>query len=253
VQPPPSPLALLVDPHCPASRIQALTTALGLEPTTAPGPGMVLRLSAERLELGKPDDPHLPGSLWVDFTRPDARRRALQPGRELLIQAAKVRRTASPLVIDATAGLGRDGFLLAAAGFRVQLFESNPVVAALLRDGLERASRAPALAAIVARMQLVVGNALDLLPLLSDPPEVIYLDPMFPPRSKAAKVKQDLQLLQLLQLHDQDPVPLLQAALAIRVRKVVVKRPLKGPALAGPAPSYTLRGKAIRFDVYVGG
>lgn len=253
MQPPPLPLALLVDPLCPASRVQALTLALGLEPTTVPGPGLVLRLSAERLELGKPGDPELPGALWVDFTRSEAQRRALQPGRELLVQAAKVRRTASPLVIDATAGLGRDGFLLAAAGFRVRLFESNPVVAALLGDGLERAASSPALAAIVARMELVVGNALDLLPRLTVPPEVIYLDPMFPPRSKAAKVKQDLQLLQLLDQRDQDPVPLLQAALAIRARKVVVKRPLKGPALDGPAPSYTLRGKAIRFDVYVGG
>lgn len=251
MQPPPPPLALLVDPGCPASRAQALTTALGLEPTA--GPGLVLRLSAERLELCKPDDPELPGALWVDFTRPEARRRALQPGRELLVQAAKVRHAASPLVIDATAGLGRDSFLLAAAGFRVRLFESNPVVAALLRDGLERAGRSPDLAAIIARMELVVGDALDLLPLLTQGPEVIYLDPMFPPRSKAAKVKQDLQLLQLLDRRDQDPIALLRAALTIRARKTVVKRPLKGAPLAGPAPSYTLRGKAIRFDVYVGG
>jgi 16S rRNA (guanine1516-N2)-methyltransferase len=248
------PLALLADPQCPADRVRLLTEFLGLPlATEVRGSALLLHLSPERLELSKPGDPDLPGALWVDFTRPAARKRALHPGRELLVQAAKVRHAASPLVIDATAGLGRDGFLLAAAGFQVRMFECNPIVAALLQDGLERAARSPQIAAIIERMRLTVGNVLDYLQQPAEQPEVIYLDPMFPERSKAAKVKQDLQLLQLLDDQSQAPELLLQAALAIRPKKVVVKRPLKGPLLAGPAPSYTLKGKAIRFDVYVGG
>jgi len=253
LHPPQTPLVLLADPHCPPLRANALAGALGIPLVTEPrGQSLVLRLTSERLELHKPDDPELPGTLWVDFERPAARRRHLHPGRELLVQAVKVRHTPSPLVIDATAGLGRDGFLLAAAGCRVLMFENNPIVAALLRDGLERAARSPLTAAIAARIQLTVGNALEFLPRLDEQPEVVYLDPMFPERSKSAKVKQDLQLLRLLDRHNEDPEQLLQAALAMQAKKVVVKRPLKGPLLLGLPPSYMLKGKAVRFDVYVG-
>ncbi len=247
------PLALMAVPPCSFPRANDLAATLGIPLITdLQGQSLVLRLTLERLELHKPDDPELPGALWVDFERPATRRRHLQPGRELLVQAVKVRHTISPLVIDATAGLGRDGFLLAAAGYRVRMFENNPIVAALLQDGLERAARSPHTAAITGRIELTVGNALEFLPLLDEQPDVIYLDPMFPERNKSAKVKQDLQLLRLLDHNNEAPERLLQAALAVQPKKVVVKRPLKGPLLLGLPPSYMLRGKAVRFDVYVG-
>ena len=44
---------------------------------------------------------------------------------------------------------------------------------------------------------------------------------------------------------------LVKAALAARPRKVVIKRPVKGPLLAGMKPSYQLAGKAVRYDVLV--
>jgi len=246
-------MALLADPQCAADTVARLAVSLSIPLVSEPcGQGLLLRLTRERLELCKPGDPELPGTLWVDFERPAARRRHVHAGRELLVQAARVRHTASPLVIDATAGLGRDGFLLAAAGYRVRMFEQNPIVAALLQDGLERAARSPLTAAIAGRIHLVTGNALQYLPELDELPDVIYLDPMFPPRSKSAKVKQDLRLLQLLDHKSDAPEQLLQAALAVRPKKVVVKRPLKGPLLLGLAPAYTLKGKAVRFDVYVG-
>lgn len=247
------PLALLADPHCSIDRGAALATALGIPLINEPhGQTLLLRLTPEHLELYKPSDPELPGALWVDFERPAARHRHSHPGQELLVQAAKVRHTASPLVIDATAGLGRDGFLLAAAGCRVRMFEHNPIIAALLQDGLARAACSPQTAAIAGRIQLTLGNVLEYLAEPDEQPDVIYLDPMFPQRSKSAKVKQDLQLLQLLDdQHDADD-QLLLAALAVRPRKVVVKRPLKGPLLLGFPPSYMLKGKAVRFDVYVG-
>jgi len=249
----PFPLALLADPyHSPASlRELALSLAIPLV-ETPPAACLLLRFTSERLELGKPGDPLLPGSLWVDFTGPEVRRRLSHLGRELLVQAAKVRKTAQPLLIDATAGLGRDGFLLAAAGFRVWMIETHPVIAALLADGLERARRDAGLADTARRIRLIAGNALDHLPTLAEQPDVIYLDPMFPERTKSALVKQELRLLQLLDHGTGDPAELLGAALAVHARKVVVKRPLKGPALSGVPPAYALRGKAIRFDVYVG-
>jgi len=250
---PPSTLALLLNPQRPDSFLREFADSLGITLVTDPREArLLLRFSGERLELCAPADPSLPGTLSVDFSGPATLRRALHPGRELLVQAAKVRKTAHPLLIDATAGLGRDGFLLAAAGFRVRMIESNPVIAALLADGLERGRQAAELAEIVARIQLVAANAMDYLPTLAEQPDVIYLDPMFPERSKSALVKQELRLLQLLDQKTGDPSRLLQTALAVQAKKVVVKRPLKGLSLLDVPPAYRLRGKAIRFDVYLG-
>jgi 16S rRNA (guanine1516-N2)-methyltransferase len=249
----PFPLALLGAPHRSDDAPRELAASLDIPLVDDPQAAtLLLRFTQEGLELCKPGDLSLPGTLRVDFTDPDVRRRILHPRGELLVQAAKVRRTAQPLLIDATAGLGRDGFLLAAAGFRLQMIEANPVVAALLADGLERARQLPELAATVERIHLVAGDTLDLLPALTEQPDVIYLDPMFPERTKSALVKQELRLLQLLDHKCGDPARLLPAALAVHAKKVVVKRPLKGPPLSPMPPSYTLRGKAIRFDVYVG-
>lgn len=246
------PLAILIDSPLAAAALSPLARSLDLPLTDDPRAAtLLLRRVADRLELCKPGDSSLPGSLRVDFGTTTDRRH--HPGRELLVQAAKVRIETEPLLVDATAGLGRDGFLLAAAGFRVVMIESNPVVAALLADGLEHARLRAELASTVGRIRLVVADAVDHLPNLEDHPHVIYLDPMFPPRTKSALVKQELRLLQLLDRHSTDPALLLQTALAVQPRKVVVKRPLKGPALSAWPPDYSLKGKAIRFDVYVGG
>ena len=251
------PLALALEPMGDPVRAASLARELALPLIDDPHRAeLLLVLGPQGLALRRPNDPALNGELRVDFDRPAARRRQQSPHRELVVQAARLRRAGeSPLVVDATAGLGRDGFLLAAAGFRVVLCERNPVVAALLRDGLARAALLPRTAAIAARIRLIAADFADGLEQLPERPAVIYLDPMFPPRSKSAKVKQELQLLQLLEGTgggESDAARLLQTALAAGPRKVVVKRPLKGPALAGPAPSHVLRGKAVRFDVYTG-
>lgn len=251
--PPPLPLALLIAPDCDHAQAARLVKWLRLpQVDSAQAAVLVLRLDPERLSLCKPGDAELPGSLWVDFSGPKARHRLSHAGQELLVRAARVRHTESPLVIDAAAGLGRDGFLLAAAGFRVRMCERNPVIAALLNDGLRRAAATPALAAIARRITLIAGDALEALGRPEEPPDVIYLDPMFPERNKSAKVKQELRLLQLIEDGRDDGEALLRAALLAGARKVVVKRPLKGPLLGNLSPAYALRGKAVRFDVYVG-
>lgn len=249
----PLPLALLASPHRTGDELRQLASALGIPLVDNPQAAtLLLRFRPEGLELSKPDDPLLPGALRADFAAQDFRRRLLHPGRELLVQAARVRGCRQPLVIDATAGLGRDGFLLAAAGYRVRMIESNPVVAALLADGLERARRSPALAATAGRIDLTVGDAREHLPMLPEAPDVVFLDPMFPERTKSALVRQELRLLQLLDQKNRDADALLCAALAIPAKKIVVKRPLKAHPLAAMLPNYTRKGKAVRFDVYMG-
>ncbi len=189
--------------------------------------------------------------LRADFMRLLPRLRPDRLGRELLVRAARVRGVASPTVVDATAGLGEDSLLLAAAGFSVTMFEKDPVIASLLRDALERASNEPQLTKVVSRMRLVEGDSVVGLREMGFAPDVVFLDPMFPERTKSAAVKKKFQLLHLLERPCDNECELLEAALAARPRKVVVKRPPKGPALAGARPSHSLAGKAVRYDVIV--
>ena len=198
--------------------------------------------------------------LRADFGRMLPRLKQGRLQQELLVKAARTKGIERPWAIDATAGFGEDSLLLAAAGFTVDLYEQDCVIAALLKDALDRAADDPVLAAAVARMRLHAGE--DSIAGLRHTaeligqgeltaPDVVYLDPMFPERTKSAAVKKKFQLLHHLEQPCADEELLVEAALAVRPRKVVIKRPVKGPLLAGVKPSYQLAGKAVRYDVLV--
>lgn len=204
---------------------------------------MVLRLDNDGISLVF-DGQVLKG----DFSRMERRIKPSNLNGELIVKAARIKNAYGPLtVIDATAGLGEDSFLLAAAGFNVKLFERNPVIYELLRDALERAEKNPALSDIVARMELFNEDSIEALKCLT-PPDVILLDPMFPERQKSALVKKKLQMIQKLEIPCADEEELVAAAISALPKKLVIKRPPKGPYLAGIKPDYSLEGKAVRFD-----
>lgn len=152
--------------------------------------------------------------------------------------------------IDATAGMGEDSLLLAACGYQVTLYEQNPVIAILLKDALRRAKKNTVLKDIVSRMQLVEGDSIEHLNKRLDPVDVIYLDPMFPGRQKSGLINKKLQLIQKLEPPCSKETALFDAAMAAQPSKIVVKRPLKSPYLDERVPSYSLKGKAIRYDCY---
>ena len=192
--------------------------------------------------------------LQGDFSRMARRLRPHNLNRELLVRAARIRGAHEPLrAVDATAGLGEDALLLAAAGFDVTMFERDHAIATLLRDALRRARHDPHLATAANRMTLVEADAIEGLQSLSTSPDVIYLDPMFPARQKSAATNKKLQLFRTLEhpCTDAEAEALMRAALEARPRKIVVKRPLKGPHLAGIKPSHSLAGKVVRYDVVV--
>ena len=189
--------------------------------------------------------------LRADFGRMLPRLKQGRLQQELLVKVARTKGIERPWAIDATAGLGEDSFLLAAAGFRVSMYESDPTVAALVRDALNRAQANPNLADIACRMELFEEDSIEAMSHLGDPPDVIYLDPMFPERRKSAAVKKKFQLIHHLEAPCQNEGALLAAAISAGPRKVVVKRPAKGPHLAGVKPSHSLAGKAVRYDVII--
>ena len=215
------------------------------------------QLEAERAGLALLNDEQglalTDGSMTIrgDFTRQAQRLRQGALQREMLVKAARVKGIDSRTAVDATEGLGDDYMRLAAAGFHVVLFERNPVIAALLRDAIERAAQHPDFSNIAAHMQLIEGNSIEALPHLDIQPDVVLLDPMFPAKHGNARAKKKLQLIQRLEQPCEDESALLEAAFAARPRKIVVKRPLKGPFLADRKPSYSLRGKTVRYDCFV--
>jgi 16S rRNA (guanine1516-N2)-methyltransferase len=168
-----------------------------------------------------------------------------------LVKAVGLTGRKIPTVVDATAGLGRDAFLLASLGAQVTLLERSPEVHALLQKGLARASaERPEVAAVVARMTLVFGDARDLLPGLRA--DVVTVDPMHPPRRNTALVKKEMRLLRQLTGTDADALQLMQAALSSACRRVVLKWPLRAQPLHGlRKPTHQIIGKTVRYDVFV--
>ena len=190
-------------------------------------------------------------TLIADFSSMLPRIKQGKVHKELLVRAAKIKGVAHPVAVDATAGLGEDSLLLAAAGFHVKMYEQNPVIAALLQDALHRAIDIPELQETMARMELNKGDSVQALERLSFQPDVVYLDPMFPARQKSAAVKKKFQLLHHLEQPCNNPEALVHAALTAQPRKIVIKRPNKGAYLADIKPSYSIAGKTVRYDVIV--
>jgi 16S rRNA (guanine1516-N2)-methyltransferase len=172
---------------------------------------------------------------------------------QALPKAVGMKRGKTPMVVDATAGIGRDAFLLASLGAEVTLIERSPDMHRLLEEGLARARKAGGdVAEVISRMALLHGDARDLLPTLS--PEVVLVDPMHPPRKKSALVKKEMRQIREMVGADEDAVELMKIALASASNRVVLKWP-KGAAPMEDirAPSHQIAGKSTRYDVFMVG
>lgn len=195
-----------------------------------------------------------PGPVRAEFVSGKAGYRREHGGGtgQLVAKAIGLQKTRAPLhVVDATAGLGQDAFVLAGLGCRVTLFERNPVIHALLADGLARAALNTDVAPVVARMTLLEGSSIDwLLQAPEGAADIVYLDPMFPHRDKSALVKKEMQVFRAVVGDDDDSSALLAAALQVATYRVVVKRPRKAGAISGAEPATRIEGKSSRYDLY---
>jgi len=213
---------------------------------------MALVLTPERLELRKRDEPKL-GAIFVDFVGGTlGHRRRFGGGRgEAVAKAVGIKGSYLPDVVDATAGLGRDAFVLAALGCRVRMIERNPVVAALLDDGLSRGYRDAEIGSwLQERMTLLHGSSLTALSEITPRPQVVYLDPMYPHRQKSALVKKEMRVFQGLVGADDDADGLLEPARRLATKRIVVKRPDYAPPMADTPAQAAVTTKSHRFDIY---
>ena len=212
----------------------------------------ILLVTGERLELHSKGGS--PGPAAVDFANPSFLWRLKHGGgaRQAIARAIGIKAGYKPVVIDATAGFGEDGFVLASLGCTVHLIERSPIIAALLADGLERARRHPQLKQAASRLFLHLGDSMVQLGNPELPAsEVVYLDPMYPDTGRTAGARKEMLYLRQAVGDDPDTALLLRAALDKAGIRVVVKRPRLAPALEGPPPSFTRPGKSSRFDIYL--
>ena len=154
-----------------------------------------------------------------------------------------------PRVLDLTAGLGRDAYLLASLGCRVSMVERNPIMHALLKDGLRRLKIHDPLI----ELSLLFQDSQTLKSTDFDEnhfPQVIYIDPMHPHREKSALVKKEMRILRDLVGDDYDKDNLLAHAFSMNAKKVVVKWPLKAILPIKRKPTGSIKGKSTRFDIF---
>ena len=216
-----------------------------------------LRFDQNCLSLHKHDEPKLDG-ISVDFVSGAvAHRRKFGGGRgQSIAKAVGLKQGVTPTVVDGTAGLGRDAFVLASLGCKVIMVERHPVVAALLEDGLRRAYEDAEIGEWMRDlMSLFHGSSISALADAAQSSgteiDVVYLDPMYPHREKSALVKKEMRVFQTLVGADLDADGLLAPAMALATKRVVVKRPDYAEDLNGVKPSMVLAQKKNRFDVYV--
>lgn len=237
----------------------------GLEVIVDAGPlppgyhGLVMRCDRDGVSLALADSPDTTPTR-VDFANARLHHRLRTSRRsEGLPKAVGLDRQALPLtVLDATAGLGSDAFILAGMGCEVVMVERSPVMAALLAAGLAQGSTLAdaSLRAILDRLSLHRGDAhayLDTVGHQGRQPDVVYLDPMFPERRKSAKVKKDMALMQQFLPVNDDVDSLLEKAREVANKRVVLKRPGKAQKQPFPKPDFQVPGKACHFQVFLTG
>jgi len=212
-----------------------------------------LQMKEQHWQLIDQDEPDLP-PMVINFVSGKLayRRKYGHAGGEAISKAVGIKKGHRPNIVDATAGLGRDAFVLATMGCRVHMIERSQVIATLLEDGVRRAEQDEKIGVLMKeKLSLACGDSRQELGQVPFEPEVIYLDPMFPPKEKSALVKKEMRILHEVVGRDEDADELLKVALTMATKRVVVKRPAYADHLAGVKPQTSIKTKNYRFDIYL--
>lgn len=188
--------------------------------------------------------------LRVSFSDPSYVQRLRKAGRKSELVARAVKPRPSLKVLDCTAGLAREGFLLAYLGCNVTLLERSLVIGEMVQSAIDHALRDDFLSAAAARLQLVLTDASDFLRHTHDQFDVIYIDPMFPEKKGSAAVSGDMQILQRYLGVDEDAGQLVSLALAHEKSRIVLKRPADGDWQPPVEPAHVFKGKSSRYELF---
>ena len=207
-----------------------------------------------QIQLKHDSNDKRPVRLYVDFLSDSLSYRRQHGGgiKQALAKAVGIKSGIRPSILDATAGLGKDSFLLASFGCKVTMIERSPLLAALVRDALERGASSEELQQnVLNNLTLLQGDAATLITKHDEQADTIYLDPMYPHSRKSALNRQEMRIIRILVGDDSDADKLLHTALLHAKKRVVVKRPKGAPTLTAQVPSHTITMKNSRYDVYM--
>jgi len=212
-----------------------------------------LQMKDKQWQLIDQDEPEF-SPVFIDFIsgKTAYRRKYGHAGGEAIGKAVGIKKGHRPNIVDATAGWGRDAFVLATLGCRVHMIERSEIITKLLEDGLRRAEQDEKIGTMIKNnLSLTRGDSQHELLHTPFEPEVIYLDPMFPHKEKSALVKKEMRILQDVVGQDEDADELLKVSLHIATKRVVVKRPAYADFLAEIKPHTSIKTKKHRFDIYL--
>lgn len=214
---------------------------------------LLLVVTREHLELQKVGSTKV-NPIYVNFLSHKMVQRYKHGGgrSQLIARAVGIKSGFRPSVLDVTAGLGSDAYVLASLGCKVTMLERSPILVALLEDGLKRLFANSSFAKSL-KINLLNIDAREYLSMMNANKQfdVIYLDPMYPLQRKTALGKKELRILREIVGDDKDAPELLTLALAKAAKRVVVKRAYLADLIPGPEPDVVYRGQSSRFDVYI--
>jgi len=209
-----------------------------------------LEMREEKLTLVHPL-----GELSLDFLKDARYQRRGHRGKNELIAKALGSQRGVKSIFDGTLGLAEDAIFLTQLGFQVTGCERSPWIYLLLKDA-ERRARAenPEFS-----LQIQFGSAQEIFAVMQraspdERPAVIFIDPMFPEKKKTALPRKEMQIFRDVVGEDEDASMLFEYALKATREGVVVKRPLKAPALQPTSTkvnvAHSFEGKTVRYDLY---
>ena len=179
--------------------------------------------------------------LHKDFEQ--IQRQKINPKKDLLCRSVGYKGEPDFTVFDGTLGMAKDALHLLSCGAKVVGVERNPVIHFLLQQSLEKGRD------FLAGLQIVAGESLEILQQWAPQVDVVYLDPMFENLKQKSAPKKGLAFLREISGTEGGVSEIVEKAIKLGVKRVVVKRPLKSENLYGK-PNIVYEGKLIRYDVY---
>lgn len=188
-------------------------------------------------------------SLSFDFLKGRLFNRLKRIDHESLIKKAIGKNKAQLKIFDATAGSLIDTIIFLKLGHKVIACEQSKILYRLLSDAILRAKKEydffDNLSFINSDSAVIIDSYLD--------SDIFYFDPMFEEVKQNTKRSGTLQkignVLSFEKLEDTS-AQIFDHMLKKKYKKVIVKRPIKSNPLYEKI-NYQVKGKAIRYDVYV--
>jgi len=188
-------------------------------------------------------------SLGFDFLKGRLFNRLNRIEHESLIKKAIGKNKAKLKIFDATAGSLIDTIIFLKLGHKVVACEQSKILIKLLKDAIERAKEEYS---FFKNLVLINEDAANVIELHQDS-DIFYFDPMFNNTKRNIKRSGTLNKISNILSHEkledtsEDIFKYMQTS---NYKKIIVKRPIKSKPLQEKI-NYQVKGKAIRFDIYV--